>query len=144
MTIALLAHEQFPGHAKTAISILRYDDDEVVAVLDRDTAGQYVHDFRPDLQDAPTVAGMDDAEDCDELVIGIAPIGSGFEESWRPDVRKALSRGCDVTAGLHYFLEDDEEFRTLAADHDCELWDVRRPPSDLTVSDGVAADVALR
>jgi uncharacterized NAD-dependent epimerase/dehydratase family protein len=140
MTVALLAHEKFPDDAKTAVSILRYADDDVVAVIDRDTAGQRVHDFLPDVQDAPIVAGMDDIA-CDELIIGVAPIGGGFEESWRPDVRTALERGCDVTAGLHYFLNDDEEFRALADEHDCELWDVRNPPADLSVSDGSAADV---
>ncbi|MFB6169555.1 MAG: DUF1611 domain-containing protein, partial [Haloarculaceae archaeon] len=76
--------------------------------------------------------------------VGIAPIGGGFEESWRPDVRTALERGCDVHAGLHYFLEDDEEFAALAAEHDCRIWDVRRPPEDLTVAEGVARDVDAR
>lgn len=141
MTVALLAHEQFPDHAKTAVSILRYGDDEVVAVLDRDNAGQRVHDFLPDVQDAPIVASMDEVADCHELIVGIAPIGGGFDDSWRPDVRTALSRGCDITAGLHYFLEDDEEFRTLADEYGCELWDVRNPPSDLSVSEGIAANV---
>ncbi|HET7325518.1 MAG TPA: DUF1611 domain-containing protein [Halococcus sp.] len=140
MTLALLAHEFFPDEAKTAVSILRYADEDVVAVLDRDTAGKRVNDFLPDVQDAPIVAGMDDIA-CDELLIGIAPIGGEFEESWRPDVKKALERGCDVTAGLHYFLNDDEEFRALADEHDCELSDVRRPPEDLTVSKGVASEV---
>ena len=141
MSVVLLAHERFPDSAKTAVSILRYGDEGVVAVLDRDNAGSTVHDFLPDVQDAPIVESMDDVAECDELIVGIAPIGGGFEDSWRPDVRSALERGCDVTAGLHYFLEDDEEFSTLADEHDCELWDVRKPPADLTVSDGAAADV---
>ncbi|WP_049900164.1 DUF1611 domain-containing protein [Halococcus agarilyticus] len=141
MTVALLAHEQFPDRAKTAVSILRYGDEEIAAVLDRDNAGKRVSDFLPDVQDAPIVAGMDDVPACDELIVGIAPIGGGFEDSWRPDVRAALERGCDVTSGLHYFLEDDEEFRHLADEYNCELWDVRKPPADLSVSDGIAADV---
>lgn len=140
MTVALLAHEKFPDDAKTAVSILRYADEEIVAVLDRDTAGKRVHDFLPDVQDAPIVDSMDDIA-CDELIIGIAPIGGGFCESWRSDVREALECGCDVTAGLHYFLSEDEEFRTLANEHDCELWDVRKPSPALTVSDGIAGDV---
>lgn len=141
MTVALLAHEKFPDDAKTAVSILRYADDDVVAVIDRKSTSQRVSDFLPDVQDAAIVAGMDDVDECDELIIGIAPIGGGFEASWRPDVRNALSRGCDVTAGLHYFLNDDEEFRALADEHDCELRDVRDPPADLTVSDGIAGEV---
>ncbi|WP_256687728.1 DUF1611 domain-containing protein [Halococcus qingdaonensis] len=141
MTVALLAHEKFPEDAKTAVSMLRYADEEIVAVLDRDRAGTRVSDHLSGVQDAPIVAGMDDVDDCDELLIGIAPIGGGFDDSWRPDVRAALERGCDVTAGLHYFLNDDEEFADLAAANDCELHDVREPSPDLTVSEGVADEV---
>ena len=141
MRVALLAHEQFPDRAKTAVGLLRYADHDVVAVLDRDHAGQRVHDHRSDVQDAPIVASMADAADCDALVVGIAPIGGGFEESWRPDVRTALQRGCDVLAGLHYFLADDAEFSHLADQHGCAIRDVRRPPADLTVADGTATDV---
>ncbi|WP_440770045.1 DUF1611 domain-containing protein [Natronorubrum sp. DTA28] len=143
MRIAILAHEEFPGRAKTALGVLRYSDDEVVAVLDRDNAGKRVSDFVPDVQDAPIREGMADlaADDVDALLIGIAPIGGGFEESWREDVRTALEYGCDVVSGLHYFLEEDEEFAALAAENDCELWDVRKPPEDLTVSQGIADQV---
>ncbi|MFB6301316.1 MAG: DUF1611 domain-containing protein [Haloferacaceae archaeon] len=140
--VAVLAHGKFPHRAKTAVGILRYADYEVRAVLDRERAGDRVSDHLPDVPDAPIVASMADAPEVDALVIGIAPIGGGFDESWRPDVRTAIERGCDVAAGLHYFLADDDEFAALAAEHGVDLWDVRRPPDDLTVADGVAADVA--
>ncbi|AHF98633.1 hypothetical protein HALLA_06985 [Halostagnicola larsenii XH-48] len=142
MRIAILAHEKFPHRAKTALGILRYSDDDIVAVLDRDNAGARVSDFVSDVQDAPIgsqMAAID--EPVDALVIGISPIGGAFEESWRDDVRTALERGCDVISGLHYFLADDEEFAALATENDCELRDVRKPPADLTVSEGTAADV---
>ncbi len=142
MRVAILAHEKFPDRAKTALGVLRYADYDVVAVLDRDNPGTRVSDFVPDVQDAPVVAGMDDVdESVDALLIGIAPIGGGFDDSWRPDVRAALERGCDVISGLHYFLADDEEFAALADENDCDLWDVRNPPADLTVSQGVAGEV---
>lgn len=148
MQVAILAHEKFPDRAKTAVGILRYGDQEVAAVLDRATAGGQVRDYLPNVQDAPIVAGMEEVPDTvDALVIGIAPIGGGFDDSWRADVRTALERGCNVIAGLHYFLTEDEEFVELAGEHGCELWDVRRPPEDLTVASGVAdsvgADVVL-
>jgi len=141
MRIAILAHERFPGRAKTALGILRYGDDDVRAVIDRDRAGERVRDHVTDVQDSLIVGSMDDVEDVDALFIGIAPIGGEFDESWRPDVRVALKRGCDVVAGLHYFLSEDDEFARLAAEHGCEIRDVRKPPDDLTVADGVAADV---
>jgi len=142
MRVAILAHEQFPDRAKTAVGVLRYGDHDVAAVLDRTRAGERVRDHVPDVQDAPVVAGVDEvAGDLDALLVGIAPIGGGFDETWRPDVRTALERGCDVVAGLHYVLADDDEFARLAAANDCEIRDVRRPPADLTVSDGTASDV---
>ncbi|MFB6281599.1 MAG: DUF1611 domain-containing protein [Haloferacaceae archaeon] len=139
--VAVLAHGKFPDRAKTAVGILRYADYEVRAVLDRDRAGDRVRDHLPGAPDAPIVASMADAPDVDALVIGIAPIGGGFDESWRPDVRTAIGRGCDVAAGLHYFLSEDDEFAALADEHGVDLWDVRRPPDDLSVAEGVAADV---
>ena len=142
----VLAHGKFPDRSKTANGVLRYADREVVAVLDRDRAGERVHDHLPDVQDAPIVADFDTAREVagdgiDELVIGIAPIGGGFDESWRPDVRGAIEAGCDVTSGLHYFLADDEEFARLADEHGATLHDVRRPPDDLTVASGTASEV---
>ncbi|MFB6101993.1 MAG: DUF1611 domain-containing protein [Haloplanus sp.] len=142
-TVVVLAHEQFPGRAKTAVGVLRYADYGVTAVLDRARAGEAVTDHVPDVPDAPIVERMADALDVadpDALLIGIAPIGGGFDESWRADVRTAIEAGCDVIGGLHYFLEDDEEFATLAAEHGVDLVDVRRPPEDLTVSQGRARD----
>lgn len=141
MRAVILAHERFPDRAKTATGILRYGDHDVVAVLDRTHAGERVRDHFDDVQDAPIVASMADAPDCDALVIGIAPIGGDFDDAWRPDVRTALQSGCDLVAGLHYFLADDDEFARLADDHGCSIRDVRRPPDDLTVAEGTAADV---
>jgi Uncharacterized conserved protein len=145
--VAILAHEKFPDRSKTANGVLRYADREVVAVLDRDRAGERVVDHLPDVQDAPIVDSFAAARDheavdgIDELLIGIAPIGGGFDESWRPDVRAAIRAGCDVTSGLHYFLGDDEGFAELAAEYDATLTDVRRPPEAVGVADGRADEV---
>ncbi len=141
MQVAVLAHESFPDRAKTAVGLLRYGDHEVQAVLDRERAGDRVADHLPAVQNAPIVASMDAVPEIDALVIGVAPIGGGFDESWRPDVRAALERGADVLSGLHYFLAEDEAFADLAAEHGGELVDVRKPPENLTVADGTAGEV---
>ncbi|MEF8974444.1 MAG: DUF1611 domain-containing protein [Haloarcula sp.] len=141
MAVAILTHDAFPDRAKTAVGLLRYGDRPVRALVDRERAGQRVHDSLPDVQDAPIVASMADAPEVDALVIGISPIGGEFDESWRPDVRTALERGCDVYSGLHDFLADDEEFARLAEEHGAELHDLRRPPEDLTVAAGTAGSV---
>ncbi|XVH32398.1 DUF1611 domain-containing protein [Haloferacaceae archaeon DSL9] len=140
--LAILAHEKFPADAKTAMGVIRYGDDDVVAVLDRDRAGGRISDHVDGVRDAPIVGSFDEVDgDVDALLIGIAPIGGGFDETWRSDVRTAIESGCDVIAGLHYFLNDDEEFAALADERGVELHDVRRPHDDLTVSQGVADQV---
>ncbi|WP_435184674.1 DUF1611 domain-containing protein [Halobellus sp. EA9] len=139
--VVVLAHEKFPERAKTATGVLKYADYDVVAVLDRDRAGTTAADHRADLPEVPIVESMTDAPDADTLLVGIAPIGGGFDDSWRPDVRTAIERGCDVVAGLHYFLADDAEFAALADEHGVDLRDVRKPPEDLTVASGKSADV---
>ncbi|SDM56503.1 Uncharacterized conserved protein, NAD-dependent epimerase/dehydratase family [Halogranum gelatinilyticum] len=139
--IAILAHEKFPERAKTATGIIRYSDDKIVAVLDRDQAGSRISDHLSGVPDAPVVESFEEVGDVDALVVGIAPIGGGFDDSWRPDVRAALERGVDVVAGLHYFLNDDAEFVELAEKHGADLVDVRKPCEDLTVSQGIADEV---
>ena len=143
--IAILAHEKFPGRAKTAVGLLRYGNHEVVAVLDREIAESdpdaRVNDYVPDVQDAPILGRAADAPEFDVLVVGIAPIGGGFDESWRGDVETAIGSGADVWAGLHYFLAEDERIAEMAAEHGVDVWDVRRPPEDLTVAEGTAGDL---
>jgi uncharacterized NAD-dependent epimerase/dehydratase family protein len=143
--IAILAHEKFPDRAKTAVGLLRYGDHEVVAVLDREIAESdpdaRVNDYVSDVQDAPIVGRAADAARFDVLVVGIAPIGGGFDRSWRPDVETAIESGADVWAGLHYFLAEDEGFAAMAEEHGVDIWDVRRPPDDLTVAEGTAGDL---
>jgi uncharacterized NAD-dependent epimerase/dehydratase family protein len=143
--IALLAHDKFPDHdhAKTALGLIRYGDYDVRAVIDRSHAGRRVPDVLPGGPDAPIVARMDEvAAAVDALAIGVATVGGRFDEDWRPDIRAALRRGCTVMAGLHDFLQADEEFAALAEEHDATIWDVRKPPDDLPVSRGVADEVA--
>ena len=144
MQIAVLAHESFPERAKTAVGLLRYGDHEVRAVLDRDRTGERVSDVLDSVQDAPIVASMDDVPEIAALVIGVAPIGGAFDESWRPDVRAALERGCHVMSGLHDFLTEDEAFAALAEEHGGKIADLRKPPDDLTVAEGTAGDGETR
>jgi uncharacterized NAD-dependent epimerase/dehydratase family protein len=151
--VAVLAHDLFPHRAKTATGVIRYADYDVAAVVDRANPGSRASDhlsLAAD-RDAPVVESMEAAlavdEEIDALVIGIAPIGGGFDESWRPDVEHALEQGVDVIAGLHYFLAEDDAFATLADEHGATIYDVRKPHPDLTVAEGradeVDADVVL-
>lgn len=141
MRLVILAHERFPDRAKTAVGVLRYSNHDVVAVLDRESEFNRVNEVLPDVQDAPIVESMADAPNADALLIGIAPIGGGLDNSWRTDIHRALQSKCDIISGLHYFLQDDEELAQMAAEYGCELRDVRRPHDDIGVSKGIADQV---
>jgi len=143
--LLLLAHEGFPDRAKTAVGLLRYGDNEVVGVVDREIAASdpdaSVNGYIEDVIDAPIFSRVDEAPPFDTLVIGVAPIGGGFDMSWRPDIKRAFERGADVWAGLHYLLSEDQEFAELAAQNNADIWDIREPPADLTVAKGIANDL---
>ncbi len=141
MRAVVLAHDHFPDRAKTALGVMRYSDYDIAGVLDQENAGATANDFLDDLDEVPIVEDASEIESADVLIIGISVMGGNFDSSWRDDVTTALERGWDVISGLHTFLNEDAEFRALAEENDCDIRDVRKPPDDLGVSDGAAADV---
>ena len=140
--LALLAEDHFaPGEAKTAIGVLRYRPEEVVAVIDGSRAGKTAAECVGVGGDVPVVNGIDAAAalGADGLLIGIAPQGGRLPEPWRALVAGALDRGWDVLSGLHAFLADDPDFATRAARTGAVLHDVRRPPAGKPVAAARAA-----
>lgn len=144
--LAILAEAAFdPQHAKTAVGVLRYSDDGVVAIIDSTRAGQ---DASAALGDphglgagVPIVASMRDAlqHDPDTLLIGIAPIGGRLPDEWRGAILDAIGAGLTVISGLHYFLGDDPEIAAAASARGVRVWDLRRPPDDLAMRIGEGA-----
>jgi uncharacterized NAD-dependent epimerase/dehydratase family protein len=148
--LALLAEGSFNStDAKSAVGVLRYRPDEVVAVIDSSRAGRTAQSCAGVGGEIPVVANLEAAAayEPDGLLLGIAPQGGGLPASWRGIVAEALLRGWDVIAGLHVFLADDPELSALADAQGCELIDVRRPPDARPIAArraaGVEALVAL-
>lgn len=115
-----------PFVAKTAISILRYRTDDVVAVIDQDAAGQTAQQLLAAGGDIPVVETLSAVNDVDALYIGIAPPGGELPGEWRPLILEAIGRRMDVVSGLHDFLTDDSEYVSAAAQSGARLIDVRR------------------
>ncbi len=112
--------------AKTAIGVLRYRTEEVVAVLDRQGAGKTSSQLLGVGGAIPVVASLANAPGANALLLGIAPPGGKIPAHWRRIVLEALSRGMTVVSGLHEFLADDPEFAQTAARHGAALVDLRR------------------
>ena len=114
-----------PHTAKTAVCLIRYRPEEVVAVLDRQSAGKTCQVVFGLGGPIPCIAALADAPEANTLLIGIAPPGGKIPPHWRPIVLEAIARKMTVVSGLHDFLRDDPEFRRAADEHGVQLVDVR-------------------
>ncbi|MFN2327166.1 MAG: DUF1611 domain-containing protein, partial [Gemmatimonadales bacterium] len=137
----ILADGDFdPETSKTANSVIRYQPDRVVAVLDRVTAGKTAQDVLGFGDAIPVVGSIDEALALkpNAVLIGIAPMGGRLPADWRMWLADALDAGCDIVSGLHTFLNDDPLLAERARANDRTITDIRRPPADLPVGDGAA------
>jgi uncharacterized NAD-dependent epimerase/dehydratase family protein len=138
--LVILTEGQWHVHnAKTAMGVIRYGTDHVVALLDSAIAGRNVAEWMPG-QDIPVVASLAEAlvlrERPDTLLIGIAPTGGKLPESWRTTILQAIEAGLAVHSGLHTLLGDDPEFAAAATMAGVEIVDYRRPPDRFETSVG--------
>jgi uncharacterized NAD-dependent epimerase/dehydratase family protein len=135
--LLLLTHGGFPDRAKTAIGLLRYGTDPIVAIVDPDQPpGSTVDATVTDLPPVPFTRTVEAAPPADVAVVGVAPIGGELSDPLRAAILDAIDAGCDIWAGLHDQLTDDPTIAARAAAADVELWDVRSPPTDLRVASG--------
>jgi uncharacterized NAD-dependent epimerase/dehydratase family protein len=111
--------------AKTAICLIRYRPEEVVALLDRPSAGKTCQEVVGVGGAIPVVGSLAEAPGADTLLIGIAPPGGKIPPPWRPIILEAIGRGMNVVSGLHDLLKDDPEFARAARAHGVRLVDVR-------------------
>jgi uncharacterized NAD-dependent epimerase/dehydratase family protein len=145
--IVILAEGQFGyHHGKTAMGVIRYGPDPIVAVVDSTNAGRNVREwFRDEPRfDIPIVATLDEAiryghasgRPATALLIGIAPAGGKLPQSWRDTILAAIRRRLDVLSGLHTMLGDDPEFAAAAREAGVEIVDYRRPPDRMETAVG--------
>ncbi len=137
----ILADGDFgPMTSKTANSVIRFQPDRIVAVLDRSQAGRTVQDILGFGGDVPVVGSMMEGLERQPtaVLIGIAPQGGRLPDEWRSWLADALDAGCDIWSGLHTFLADDPLLAERARANDCRLLDLRRPPADLPIASGAA------
>jgi uncharacterized NAD-dependent epimerase/dehydratase family protein len=137
--------------AKTAVGVIRYGRDPVVAVVDHLHAGKRAAEVVGVGEDIPIVATVGEAlaraPEANTLLLGTAPRGGVLPDSWRAQIVQAMRAGLDVMSGLHYFLANDPELAPEADRARVDIWDVRRAPESHRVADtrahGVPAAVIL-
>ncbi|MBN1912182.1 MAG: DUF1611 domain-containing protein [Pirellulales bacterium] len=125
-TVILTEGYSDPDSAKTAIGVLRYKPEEVVAVFDRQRAGQTCQAVLGVGGELPIVGSLDDASGANTLLLGTAPAGGKVPAAWRPIILEAIARRLNIVSGMHEFLADDPELAEAARRHGVELIDVRK------------------
>jgi uncharacterized NAD-dependent epimerase/dehydratase family protein len=138
--LVILTEGQFGIHdAKTAMGVIRYGHDTIVAILDSTMAGRNLGEFMPGF-DIPFVGSLADALNGPVrpggLLIGIAPTGGKFPPEWRSLILEAIDAGLDIHSGLHELLGDDPEFSAGAAAAGTRLIDYRRAPTRMETAVG--------
>jgi uncharacterized NAD-dependent epimerase/dehydratase family protein len=129
--LMLLCEGSFDSHnAKTATGPLKWCRQDIVAVIDSQTAGRDPVDIVGFGHGVPIVATLDEAIALggNQLVIGVANIGGVLPPKFRPVIVEALKRGCDVACGLHEILSDDPKLVELAKKHQATIYDLRLVP----------------
>jgi uncharacterized NAD-dependent epimerase/dehydratase family protein len=111
-------------YAVLAVVDSRYQGRDAGEVLDGTPAGIPVTGC---VEEAVSIA-RERGHPATHFVVGLAPDGGRLGPAARRDVRTAISLGLNVDCGLHDFLSEDPELRTLADSRGVTLRDVRKPP----------------
>ena len=139
-------HEALSGTwGKMGLGLLRYSDAAIVAVIDRQHAGQDTRDVTGIARSVPVVATVEEAAGlgADALVPGVAPPGGMLPPAWREEIKTGLRLGMSLVNGLHTPFASDPEFAPLLQSGRF-IWDVRQEPADLPNGTGAARNLPCR
>ncbi len=128
--LILIGDEVDASNAKTGFGIAHWRPDDVAGQLrfSDDAVDLGVPDLTIDGAVGQGVAS---------LVIGVAPIGGTVPDEWWDVMRQAAEAGLNVIGGLHTRLNDNPTLREAAASSGAQLIDVRVPPKNLPVGNGI-------
>jgi uncharacterized NAD-dependent epimerase/dehydratase family protein len=139
--VAILLHDGVQNsRGKTGLSLLRYGETPIVAVIDHSCAGQSLRALTGIDRDVPIVASVQEAiaYQPDVLAIGLAPSGGILPDPWWQEVKQGVAAGMSVVNGLHTEMATEPELLQSMIRDDQWIWDVRREPDGLTVGQGKA------
>lgn len=144
--IAILLHDGLQGTSgKTGLSLLRYGQNPIVAVVDQRSVGQSIVELTGIDRDVPIVGTVANAlaHNPDVLAIGIAPSGGALPEPWLNEIRVAIASGLSIVNGLHTPMANGTDLGKPVKPGQW-IWDVRQEPNGLSIGGGRARSLACR
>ncbi|NJR19140.1 MAG: DUF1611 domain-containing protein [Calothrix sp. CSU_2_0] len=145
--VAILLHGGIEGTVgKTGLSLLRYSEAPIVAVIDRECAGKSLTELTGIKRNVPIVSSFVEAMKFQPqvLVIGIAPKGGTLPDDYWHELKDALKSGMSIVNGLHTPLANIPELRSLLVKPEQVIWDVRKEPANIGVAKALARNLNCR
>ncbi|BAM04081.1 DUF1611 domain-containing protein [Phycisphaera mikurensis] len=136
-----------PVAAKTAVALIRYRRDEVVAVVDPGFVGRDLAALMPVLNAPPVVASVEEATTlgATAVYLGVATAGGKLPPELKPAVLDAAARGLRIVSGMHDRLGADADVAAAASRSQAELVDLRAEAlAERTVATGGPIGGAFR
>lgn len=117
-------------YGKTANGLIRYSSrfriDSVIDSLHEGEDAGFVVEGRK--SGIPVYRSLDELDhgNIDTMIIGAATDGGLLPFHYRPFISDALERGISIVSGLHEFLSEDQEFRSVSLRRNVPITDVRK------------------
>ncbi len=121
--------------AKTAHGLIRGTERyEIVGVIDPPTAGRDAGDVLDGkARNIPIfdslLSALVQLKQVDYLIVGVATMGGILPENMLNIIKEAIQQQISIVNGLHEYLTEKPELVALAAQHQVQLIDVRKPKS---------------
>jgi uncharacterized NAD-dependent epimerase/dehydratase family protein len=144
--LALLMHGELTGmFGKMGLGLLRYSQQDIVAIIDRTHTGEDVRQLTGIPRPVPIVSSVEEAIalGSETLVIAIAPSGGILPDDYRAEVIAALDAGMSLVNGLHEIMAESPDMASRLKSGRF-IWDVRREPPNLISGTGAAAKLTNR
>lgn len=128
--LILIGEDPDPTYAKTGLGIAQWRPELVTGQIRFQGCGADLG--VPDMTVKQAVE-----QGVKSLVIGVAPVGGKIPGHWWSAIEEATVSGLDVVCGLHVRLADNLRVVAAAKASGARLIDVRVPPPNLPVGNGV-------
>ncbi len=125
-----LGHAQDPADIKTSRGMATFRKDDCIGEFRHDDCNLTVGLPRLTIEEAVAAGAR-------TLVLGIAVAAGRLNQALVADAAAAVAAGMNVASGLHDRLRDNPALYNAAQQAGVNLFDVREPPSNLPVGNGL-------
>ncbi|MEU3984059.1 DUF1611 domain-containing protein [Streptomyces sp. NPDC026672] len=116
--------------SKIAASLIRYNGDRCVAVIDSRKAGQTVQDVLGYGGSIPIVSRVEQALHLrpEVMIIGKGLHSANLPSAWKPHILAAVQNGLHLINSIHYRLADDPDIARGIREKGITVWETKDAP----------------